>query len=90
MKKQLKLPVFKNENQERAYWATIDLSQYLEPNDLIAVSFPQLKPTTRSISIRIPEYILLRLKERANALNIPYQSLMKEYIAKGVLEKHSS
>lgn len=90
MKKPLKIPAFKNENQERAYWAQIDLSQYLEPTDLVAVSFPQLKPTTRSISIRIPEYILLRLKERANALNVPYQSLMKEYIAKGVLEKHSS
>lgn len=87
MKKQLKLPKFKNEDEERDFWAKIDLADYFEPKDFKRVYFPNLKPTSRSISIRIPEYILMRLKEKANALNIPYQSLIKQYIAKGVWRK---
>src|SRR5689334_7619341 len=58
MKKPLKLPEFKNEDEEREFWATIDLSEYYEPSDLVTVSFPNLKPTTRSISIRLPEYLI--------------------------------
>lgn len=84
MKKKLVLPQFKNEDEERVFWAKIDLSEYYEPDDLEAVSFPNLKPTTRPISIRIPEYLLNRVKEKANGLNIPYQSLIKQYIQKGV------
>lgn len=87
MKKQLKLPKFKNENQEREFWSKIDLADYMEPKDFKPVSFPNLKPTSTSISLRIPNYILARLKERANALNIPYQTLMKQYIGKEVLKK---
>ena len=84
MKKPLKLPKFKNEDEERDFWAKLDLSEYYEASDLEPVSFPNLKPTSRSISIRIPEYLLNRLKEKANEINIPYQSLIKEYIKKGV------
>lgn len=84
MKKQIKIPKFKNEDEEAEFWANLDLSEYLEPSDFERVSFPNLKPTTRSISIRIPEYLLNRLKEKANEINIPYQSLIKEYIKKGV------
>lgn len=85
MKKPLKLPKFKNEDEEREFWWKLDLSEYYEPEDLEPVSFPNLKPTTRSISIRIPEYLLNRVKEKANAINIPYQSLIKQYIQSGVL-----
>ncbi|OGR83656.1 MAG: hypothetical protein A2901_02750 [Elusimicrobia bacterium RIFCSPLOWO2_01_FULL_54_10] len=84
MKKQLRLPKFKNEDQERAFWSKIDLSKYYEPSDMERVSFPNLKPTSHSISIRIPDYLLNRVKEKANAIDIPYQSLIKEYIKKGV------
>ncbi|OGH05269.1 MAG: hypothetical protein A2W22_01460 [Candidatus Levybacteria bacterium RBG_16_35_11] len=84
MKKQLKIPKFKSEDEEAKFWANLDLSEYLEPSDLERVSFPNLKPTTRPISIRIPEYLLNRLKEKANEINIPYQSLIKEYIKRGV------
>lgn len=86
MKKQLKIPKFKNEDQERKFWSEIDLSQYFEPADFGSISFSNLKPTSRPISLRLPEYILMRLKEKANELNIPYQSLIKQYIAKGVLQ----
>lgn len=85
MKKPLKLPKFKNEDEEREFWAKINLAEYYEPSDAVRVSFPNLKPTTRSISIRIPEYLLNRVKEKANEINIPYQSLIKQYIKQGVL-----
>ena len=85
MKKKLKLPKFKNEDEEREFWWNLDLSEYYESSDLERVSFPNLKPTSRSISIRIPEYLLNRVKEKANEINIPYQSLIKQYIKKGAL-----
>lgn len=85
MKKPLKLPKFKNEDEEREYWAKLDLSEYYEPSDMERISFPNLKPTSRSISIRIPEYLLNRVKEKANEINVPYQSLIKDYIKKGAL-----
>ncbi len=85
MKKQLKLPKFKNEDEERDFWAKVDLSDYYEPSDMEKVSFPNLKPTSRSISLRIPEYLLNRVKEKANEINVPYQSLMKDYIKNGAL-----
>lgn len=84
MKKKLNIPKFKNEDEEAQFWANLDLSEYLDPSDMERASFPNLKPTSRSISIRIPEYLLNRLKEKANEINIPYQSLIKEYIKKGV------
>lgn len=83
MKKKLILPKFKNEDEERDFWAKLDLSEYYEPEDMVSVSFPNLKPTTRPISLRMPEYIINRVKEKANAINVPYQSLMKQYIEKG-------
>ena len=62
MKKPLKLPTFKNEDEERDFWSKLDLSEYFEPSDFEPVSFPNLKPTTRPISIRIPEYLINRVK----------------------------
>lgn len=82
----LKIPKFKNEDEERKFWAKIDLSDYFVPSDFEKVSFPNLKPTSRSISIRIPEYIINRLREKANEINIPYQSLIKGYIKEGLFK----
>ena len=84
MKKELKVPKFKNEDEERQFWWNIDLSEYYDPSDFEEVSFPNLKPTSRSISIRIPEYLLNHVKEKANEINVPYQSLIKGYIKEGV------
>jgi len=77
MKKKLKLPKFKNKDEERNFWASLGLSEYYEASDMEPVSFPNLKPTTKPISIRIPECLLNRVKEEVNELNIPYQSLIK-------------
>lgn len=87
MKKELKIPKFKDENKERNFWSKMNLSEYFEPIDFGPISLPDLKPSSRSISLRLPEYILVRLKEKANELNIPYQTLIKQYIAKGILQK---
>lgn len=84
MKKPLKLPKFRSEDEEREFWAKINLVDYYEPSDFIPVSFPNLKPTTRSISIRLPEYLIDRIKEQANEINVPYQSLIKGYLKKAV------
>ena len=87
MKKELKLPKFKNEDEEFKFWSNIDLSEYYEPSDMVPVSFPNLKPTSRPISIRLPEYLINSVKEKANSMDVPYQSLIKQYIAKGVRSK---
>ena len=84
MKKPLKIPAFKTEDEERDFWAKVDLADYFESKDLRAVSFPNLKPSSRAISLRLPEPMILRLKERANERHVPYQSLIKHYIAEGL------
>lgn len=84
VKKELKLKQFKNEDQERNFWSKLDLSEYFEAEDFEAASFPNLKPTTRPISIRLPEFIINRAKEKANEINVPYQSLIKRYILEGL------
>jgi len=85
MKKPIKLPKFKNEDKEREFWSKIDLSDHFEASDFEKVSFPNLKSTTKPISIRLPEHLLNRLKEKANEIDVPYQSLIKTYIRKGLI-----
>jgi len=86
MKKPLKLPKFKNEAEEHDFWANINLADYYEPSDAKRVSFPNLKPTSRAISIRIPEFLLNRIKEKANEINVPYQSLIKTSLQQTFLQ----
>lgn len=86
MKKVLNVPKFKNEDEERDFWSKTDLSEYLDQKDFQSVSFPNLKPSSHSVSIRIPTYLLIRVKEKANELNIPYQSLIKKFIAQGAFK----
>ena len=84
MKKKLKVPKFKSEDEEREFWANVDLADYFEIKDFRPVSFPNLKPTSRAISIRLTEAMLMRLKEQANELQVPYQALIKQFIAEGL------
>lgn len=85
MNKKLKIPKFKTEDEERDFWSEVDLAAYFKPEEFTESVFPNLKPTSHAISIRIPDYLLARIKEKAHELNIPYQTLMKQYIAKGIL-----
>jgi predicted DNA binding CopG/RHH family protein len=80
MKKAINLPKFENEDEERAFWAESDLGEHFEVDDFEKVSFPNLKPTSRAISIRFPEYVLDAVKERANMMGVPYQALIKEAV----------
>jgi len=85
MKKNLKpIPKFKNEDEERNFWATHDSADYIDWSKAEEVIFPNLKPTTKTISLRLPEYLLYRIKELANNKDVPYQSLMKIFLAERV------
>lgn len=77
MKKPLNIPAFKNEDEEFEFWSSLDVDAHFEPSDFIPVSFPNLKPTTRPLSLRLPTYMIARIKEKANALGMPYQALIK-------------
>lgn len=90
MKKPLKLPKFKSAAEERDYWLKLDLSKHFAADDFQKVTFPNLKPTSQPVSIRMPEHLLVRLKEKANMLNVPYQALMKQYIERGLLLRDGS
>lgn len=89
MKKRLKkLPKFKNEDEEREFWDTHSSKDYFDwSKAMTGPLFPNLKPSSQSISLRIPSHIIARVKTRANELDVPYQSLIKQYIAKGVLKR---
>jgi predicted DNA binding CopG/RHH family protein len=85
MKKKLVVPKFKNEEEEARFWASLDLSEYFEPSDFKrGVVFPSLKRAKRLISIRLPEQLLVRVKDKANKLHTPYQNLIQQYIQQGV------
>ncbi len=86
--KKIKIPKFKNEDAERAFWSRLKLNDYVESKDFVPVSFPNLKPSSSPISIRIPSPLLFRLKERANELGIPYQALIKSYLSEKMGAKH--
>lgn len=85
MKKRLQIPKFKTAQDEQDYWHNLDLTEHFEIEDFQRVAFPNLKPTSQPVSIRMPEHLLVRLKEKANALGVPYQALMKQYVEKGLM-----
>ena len=87
MKKFKKIPEFKNEDQEREFWATHDSTDYVDWSKAEEIIFPNLKPSTETISLRLPEFLLARIKQLANAKDVPYQSLMKIFLAEKVKEE---
>ena len=80
MKKASKIPVFKNEEEERAFWSKNDSSGYVDWDVSEKVTFSNLKPTTKTISLRLPEYIIDELKVLAHKKDVPYQSLIKIFL----------
>lgn len=84
MKKHKKLPVFKNVLQEAEFWRTHDSTDYIDWKQAKPVSFSRLKPSTKTISLRLPEALLNEIKILANKEDIPYQSLMKMLLSHGV------
>ena len=74
------IPVFANEEQERAYWEAHDSTQHLDWSKARKVIMPNLKPTTKTISLRLPQHMLDSIKLAANARDVTYQSLIKVWL----------
>ena len=81
-----KVPKFKNEDEERAFWATHDVVEFVDFSTAGEVAFPNLRPTTRTISVRLPESLIEKLKVLAHKRDVPYQSLLKILLAEKVDE----
>ncbi len=79
--KQKVVPKFKNEDQERQFWSDNDLSDYLDQFKPVNIDLSELKPSTKSITVRLPESLLSSLKKIAHQKDVPYQSLLKVYLA---------
>ena len=78
MKKKLKkVPKFKNEDAERNFWAKADSAEYIDWQKAEIVTMPKLKPSTKTISLRLPESMLDEIRTIANKNDIPYQSFIK-------------
>jgi len=85
MRKKLKpIPKFRDEDEERDFWATADSSEYFDWSKAERVIFPNLKSSTESISLRLPSFLLARIKELANKKDVPYQSLMKVFLSERI------
>ncbi len=80
MKKLKTLPTFKNEEQESTFWDTHDVSDYFDMSSVKVAKFTNLKKTTKSISLRLPVDMIEELKVKANAMDVPYQSLIKIFL----------
>jgi predicted DNA binding CopG/RHH family protein len=75
------IPKFKNENKERVFWSKRDSTEYIDWKKAKRVILPNLKPSVKTISIRLPEMMLEELKLLANKRDIPYQSLLKVFLS---------
>ena len=74
------IPTFENEDEEREFWATHDSTEYVDWDKAETVVLPKLKPSTKTISLRLPELMLNELRVIANKRDVPYQSLIKMFL----------
>ena len=79
-----KIPSFRNEDEEREFWAKHDSTEYVDWSKAQKVVFPNLKPSVKSISLRLTESMLDELQVLANKRDVPYQSLMKIFLAERI------
>ena len=82
-----KIAKFENEDEERDFWASHDSTDYVDWRQAKPLKLPRLRPTTRTISLRLPESMIERLKVLANKRDVPYQSLLKMYVAAKIEEE---
>jgi predicted DNA binding CopG/RHH family protein len=85
-----RIPEFKSEDEEREFWATHSPLDYFDSRNIKRASFPNLKPSLKSISIRVPSDMLAELKTIANKKDVPYQSLAKVYLARQIALERGS
>ena len=74
------IPSFKNEDEEREFWATHDSTEYINWKKANKAVFTNLKPSTKTISLRLPEHLLDEIKMMAHKRDVPYQSLIKIFL----------
>ncbi len=79
-----RIPKFRNEDEEREFWASHDSTDYINWSEAKKIIMPNLKPSLKTISIRLPEIMIEELKLIANKRDVPYQSLMKIFLAERV------
>jgi len=89
MKNKKAIPKFKSEDAERHFWAAEDSTEYVDWSQAVRATFPNLKPSLRTISLRMPASMLEQLKLLANRRDIPYQSLMKMFLDERIREEMS-
>ncbi len=85
--KKNRIPKFRTEEEEREFWASHDSTEYIDWSKAESVTLSNLKPSVRSISIRLPEIMVEELKLLAHKRDVPYQSLMKIFISERVEEE---
>ncbi len=83
-KRQKTIPKFSNEAAERKFWEVNDSAEYLDWGKARPAAFPNLKPSTKTISLRLPQHLLDAIKVAANARDVPYQSLIKVWLQEKV------
>ena len=81
------LPEFKNEDEERKFWATADSTEYVDWPSGKRRTLPKLKPSLRTISLRLPVSMIEDLKVLANQRDVPYQSLLKVYLSERLAQE---
>jgi len=88
MKKKLKkIPKFKSENDERKFWSEVDSTEYIDWSEAEVVALPKLKPSTKTISLRLPESMLDEIRTIANKHDVPYQSFIKIILKEKIEEE---
>jgi predicted DNA binding CopG/RHH family protein len=88
MKKPARIPTFKTESAEQAFWEAHDSSDFIDWSKAKIAHFASLKPSTKTISLRLPESLLNEIKILANKEDLPYQSLMKILLSQGIQNEH--
>lgn len=82
------IPKFRSEDEEREFWAKHDSTDYIDWQSAQKRKFPRLKPTLRTISLRLPVSMIEDLKILANKRDVPYQSLLKVFLAERLEKEH--
>ncbi len=83
-----KIPKFKSEDEEREFWATHSTADYIDSFEPVEFDFSELKPSTKTISLRLPQSIIDQLKRLANKRDVPYQSLLKIFLSEKIQEEN--
>jgi predicted DNA binding CopG/RHH family protein len=89
MKARKKIPTFKDEDAEREFWSREDSAEYVDWSKARRLTLPNLKPSMRTISLRLPEAMIAELKLLANKRDVPYQSLLKVFLADRIRDELS-